>query len=460
MLLAKRGVAAPKEHPLNLAISRHKARLSAEFTKCRIRNGFATIEVWRTHINDSAHSGEGTNGSNGTSSVRPRWVRVNAVRTTLEKCLSTAFADYTRVTSLLDLKGTGKLIYIDENIPNLIAIPPRIDLSKNPAYLKGEIIIQDKASCFPAYLLNPQPEDGHVIDACAAPGNKTTHVAAIVSSLTSASEAKVTACERDKTRALTLKKMAKLAGAEKIVDIRAGQDFTRLDPNAEQFADVGALLLDPSCSGSGIVGRDDMPTLHLPSVDAGPQPVAGKKRKRKGNAAEKKVEEKEEVVEEEVTEETPESAEVENDEKKLAARLANLAAFQLKIILHAFKFPAATKVTYSTCSIHAEENENVVVKALASDIAKERGWRILPRKQQVEGMRKWQRRGNAEACTGASAPEVVAEACIKCEKGTEEGTMGFFVAAFVRDREAGEDKQQDETERDEEEAEDEWEGFD
>ena len=35
---------------------------------------------------------------------------------------------------------------------------------------------QSKASCLPAHALAPEP-GWHVVDCCAAPGNKTTHVA-------------------------------------------------------------------------------------------------------------------------------------------------------------------------------------------------------------------------------------------------------------------------------------------
>ena len=38
------------------------------------------------------------------------------------------------------------------------------------------VLMQSKASCLPAHALAPQP-GWHVLDACAAPGNKTTHVA-------------------------------------------------------------------------------------------------------------------------------------------------------------------------------------------------------------------------------------------------------------------------------------------
>jgi putative methyltransferase len=36
----------------------------------------------------------------------------------------------------------------------------------------------------------------------------------------------------------------------------------------------------------------------------------------------------------------------------------------------------------------------------------------------------------------------VAEACIRCDKSSEDGTMGFFVAGFVRDESAIQTKSQ------------------
>src|SRR5204862_2103971 len=134
--------------------------------------------------------------------------------------------------------------------------------------------------CFPAYLLDPQPEDYEIIDACAAPGNKTSHLAALLSTHRNSSIAlpKIWAFERDKARAETLKKMTKTAGTEHVVTVKAAQNFLRASPDDEAWKNVGALLLDPSCSGSGIVGRDDMSRLVLPSRDAVPD-VTGKKRK-------------------------------------------------------------------------------------------------------------------------------------------------------------------------------------
>jgi hypothetical protein len=51
----------------------------------------------------------------------------------------------------------------------------------DPSYKSGKIILQDKASCFPAVVLAPPANDNAVvIDATAAPGNKTSHLSALM----------------------------------------------------------------------------------------------------------------------------------------------------------------------------------------------------------------------------------------------------------------------------------------
>lgn len=352
----------------------------------------------------------------------PRWVRVNAIKTTLEQQLKTTFARYEEVKSLeevLSARGTAKVYFRDPNIPNLLALPPKINLSRTSAYTDGRIILQDKASCFPACLLDLSPADGDVVDGCAAPGNKTTHLAAIISS-SSASEQKVIAFERDETRTKTLQKMVKLASADSIVSIKGGTDFLAAKPHSNEFAHIGAILLDPSCSGSGIVGRDDGIKIHLPVVK---QAASKTKKRKRGDVDSAQVATLTLDMHDTATEETPTQPD----------RLATLSNFQLHILTHAMRFPSARKITYSTCSVHFQENEGVVFQALASSIAKQRGWKILTRERQVEGMKAWKRRGVWE--DGKEVGEdkdTVLEACIRCEKGTEDGTMGFFVAGFVR----------------------------
>jgi putative methyltransferase len=71
---------------------------------------------------------------------------------------------------------------IDEHIPNLLAFNPAIQFREDPSYKTGKVILQDKASCFSAFVLSPPCNDPKavVIDATAAPGNKTSHLSALM----------------------------------------------------------------------------------------------------------------------------------------------------------------------------------------------------------------------------------------------------------------------------------------
>ncbi|KAI0875065.1 S-adenosyl-L-methionine-dependent methyltransferase [Hypoxylon argillaceum] len=426
-LLSRKGIALPASHGLRAAIERHKARLTAELTRARLRRKAASIDALRQVI---------TIESLGEAGLYPRWVRVNTFKTTLQDQLHTTFKGFTRVTGVKDVIAgslANNLLYVDEHVPNLLALSPTFEITKTHAYTSGAVILQDKASCFPAYLLDPRPEDGDVIDSCSAPGNKTTHVAAIVKSRVAEGDEckqKVYAFEKDQHRSRTLDKMVNLAGAQDITRMSLGRDFLKVDPNAPLYRNVGALLLDPSCSGSGIVGRDAMPTIHLPeqpgtAAAAAKKPELQKNRKRKRENGTAEDESRQQILVDDDGQEL-----VISSEKEMKIRLEALSSFQLTLLLHAFTFPSARKVTYSTCSIHAEENEQVVLKALQSEIAMERGWRIMKRDQQVSGMREWPVRGSLEASDG---DEEIAEACIRSYKDDGQGVMGFFVAGLVRD---------------------------
>ncbi|QDS77490.1 hypothetical protein FKW77_000153 [Venturia effusa] len=491
VILSKKGVAAPAKHVLRQAIERHQTRLNGEFTKLRIRNGFTSVDSWKIVIDSGRHGTSSEDGAiykSAHSTQHPRWIRINTIRTTWEEQKKKTFVDFKEVDELkhiLEASSSDKLLHHDLHVPNLLAFPSGCDFSKSLAYQNGEIIFQDKASCFPAYLLNPQPEDGAVVDACAAPGNKTTHLAAILEASQRAdgmawqdANPKVFAFERSKVRTETLRKMVRLAGADSIVNIVGNKDFLSADPSGHKSWDVqvdhiGALLLDPSCSGSGIVGRDDGPTFFLPSAGAVIGGTSSRSKKRKRNAREVEVKVAPVV-------ESSESEDELANESSTTRRLTSLSTFQLQLLKHAMKFPGAKKIAYSTCSIHMEENESVVIKALISDVGRRNGWRLLRRDEQVKGLRDWHIRGDLDACNrlfGENASRLVfaesitnaalvADACIRCERGTADGTMGFFVAGFVRDeRLAGtrlatdEDVKVEAEEEEQEEEEQGWNGF-
>lgn len=69
----------------------------------------------------------------------------------------------------------------DAHIENLLLFPPQARLIDTSEYSDGRLILQDKASCFPAIVLAPPTRRGSVIiDATAAPGNKTSHLSALM----------------------------------------------------------------------------------------------------------------------------------------------------------------------------------------------------------------------------------------------------------------------------------------
>jgi len=369
---------------------------------------------------------------------------------------------------VLDVDAGAVSFCHDAHVPKLLALSPGTDVTKTDIYKQGELILQDKASCFPAYLLlgdESKEKIGDVLDGCAAPGNKTTHLAAVMGE--TGSRGKVFACERDSTRSKTLRIMVDKAGAG-MVDVLARQDFLALDPQDVRFGKVTHLLLDPSCSGSGILRREDIPKLALPDdprtstkATTNTQP---KKRKRE-DAEEKGSEEMVAEVKAELAPTDEEAPIAVNEE-----RLQKLSSLQTRIVEHAMKFSAARRLTYSTCSIHEQENEVVVSRLLASQVAQTRGWKILPRSQQVDGMKRWKHRGVRSKLDDSSdenkLTEEESDACIRCNPDDEEGTMGFFVCAFARDvdseetpynngnsdRISGNDGSSDEGES--------WEGFD
>ena len=113
-------------------------------------------------------------------------------------------------------------------------------------YQKGEIYLQSLSSMLPPIILNPQ-KDIDILDMAAAPGGKTTQLAVLTQN-----RAHITACERNRIRAERLQYNIEKQGASNVyimqVDSRNMEDFFAFD----------SVLLDSPCSGSGTLRfRDD-----------------------------------------------------------------------------------------------------------------------------------------------------------------------------------------------------------
>ena len=108
-------------------------------------------------------------------------------------------------------------------------------------YEKGEIYLQSLSSMIPPMFLEAKPGE-NVLDMAAAPGGKTTQIAALTGN-----QAMITACEMNKIRADRLKYNVQRQGATRVtvmnIDSRNMDDLFSFD----------RILLDAPCSGSGTV---------------------------------------------------------------------------------------------------------------------------------------------------------------------------------------------------------------
>lgn len=221
----------------------------------------------------------------------------------------------------------------DLHIPNLLVFPPKTPLYDHDLVKDGSLMLQDKSSCFPVTALAPPP-GSCVLDACAAPGMKTSQLAATVCGDWVAAlggqppqGAKVIAVERSSKRFSVLNEMLSRSRANEVTTT-LNSDFLDIDP--DQYMEVEFIVLDPSCSGTGMVKR------------------AGE------------------------------------EEDPTPDRLQKLSSLQYKLLTHALKFPSVKKVVYSTCAVSEEENEQVVKKITDENS----GWTV------VNVMPAWSRRGH------------------------------------------------------------------
>jgi 16S rRNA (cytosine967-C5)-methyltransferase len=169
--------------------------------------------------------------------------------------------------ALLDSK---KIAYrVIEQIGNMpvntaIAIVDPIPVSQIPGFEDGLVSVQDAGAQLAAILLNPQRGE-RILDACAAPGGKTAHIAEYIQ----ANEYHLTALEIDGER---LKKVS--SNIERLELPRANIKVMQGSAEKRDWWDgllFDKILLDVPCSASGIVRRhpdivflrrqDDIPNL-------------------------------------------------------------------------------------------------------------------------------------------------------------------------------------------------------
>lgn len=134
-----------------------------------------------------------------------------------------------------------------DELPEGLVVSGPFDAHAHPLYRRGAYIAQSRAAMLVARALDPQPGE-RVLDLCAAPGGKTTHLAALMGN-----DGEVVAVERHGRRAQALQRTCERLGATSIA-VRTGDaaHFTTERP-------FDRVLVDPPCSGLGTLqGHPDL----------------------------------------------------------------------------------------------------------------------------------------------------------------------------------------------------------
>lgn len=121
---------------------------------------------------------------------------------------------------------------------------------------QGQIYIQNSSSWLPVVALSPEPGD-RVLDVCAAPGGKTSHLAALMNG-----EGHITANDNSRPRLMRLRRNLERLGVSATYTLYDAAQLTR-HFDEQQFDHI---LIDAPCSGEGLVNLDDAKSLDTWSV--------------------------------------------------------------------------------------------------------------------------------------------------------------------------------------------------
>lgn len=238
----------------------------------------------------------------------------NLTATTIIKSLNHPANQSVRVNAQLanvaemekELTTAGLTVHQSEVTPNALVVEKGM-LANLAPFKEGKITLQDESAMLAVESMGLQPTD-NVLDACAAPGGKTVQIASYLSP----TEGQVTALDIHPHKMKLIQQNAKRMHVDQQV-VTQLLDARKVD---EKFADelFDAVLVDAPCSGLGLMRRK--PEIRY--------------------------------------------------EKKLADSL-NLQKIQLSILDSvAKKVKKGGIITYSTCTILRQENDDVVAQFLAT----------------------------------------------------------------------------------------------
>ncbi len=129
--------------------------------------------------------------------------------------------------------------------PDGLVVQSSINISGSAAFKEGLFTVQDESSQLAARLLSPQPGES-ILDACAAPGGKTTYLAQLMQN-----KGAILATDINQNKLKMVEEHAKRMGIS-IVATKV-LDASKLT-NQREFFDK--ILIDAPCSGLGVIRRN------------------------------------------------------------------------------------------------------------------------------------------------------------------------------------------------------------
>jgi 16S rRNA (cytosine967-C5)-methyltransferase len=170
----------------------------------------------------------------------PLTIRVNSLRTTRDQLLSMIIEKGIPAEPSF-FSPDGVLIKENVNYDDL-------------SFAQGLFVVQDEASQMVPHLLGPKPGE-RILDACAAPGGKTTHIAQLTGDT-----GELISVDRDAGRLLKLEENVKNLGIKSVKIINA--DINVLTG----YGPFDRILLDAPCSATGVIRRNpDVKYRHMPA---------------------------------------------------------------------------------------------------------------------------------------------------------------------------------------------------
>jgi 16S rRNA (cytosine967-C5)-methyltransferase len=145
---------------------------------------------------------------------------------------------------LAALNGAGFAAFAGEH-PQAVRLRESATVRDLPGYDAGWFSVQDESAMRVASALSPEP-GWKVLDLCAAPGGKTTHLAELMRD-----EGRVVACDADARRLQTVTALARRLSLGSV-------EARVLDPRRPDDLPAGpfdAALVDAPCSNTGVLGR-------------------------------------------------------------------------------------------------------------------------------------------------------------------------------------------------------------